>query len=127
VGDAHRFVDPIFSFGVHFGFKEAQFAAQAIQQYIGGESRNRDNPFAAYQALAEQGQDVIQDLIDCFWEFPLAFLFLVEYQYRSDIIDIFAGRIYGEQVAESRGLQAIRRLLASKTAESRLKSATITN
>ena len=111
VGDAHRFVDPIFSFGVYFGVKEAQFAAQAIKEYLSGKTRHLENPFASYQRLVEQGQDLIQDLIDCFWEFPLVFLYIVHQQHRGDMIDFFAGRIYGPHVDQSSAMRGIRRIL----------------
>ena len=62
----------------------------------------------------QQGQDVIQQLIDSFWDFPLAFLYFVHFQYQEEMIDLFAGRIYGEHILESEGVQAFRRLLASK-------------
>lgn len=111
VGDAHRFIDPIFSFGVYFAMKEASLAAQAIQQTLGSGSQPTDNPFAAYQSLAEQGQDVIQDLLDCFWLQPLVFLIFAHYQYREGIIDLFAGRIYDADVADMPVVKAIRQRL----------------
>lgn len=111
VGDAHRFIDPIFSFGVYFGIKEAQFASQAIVEYLSSPKSMLENPFAAYQNLVEAGQNVIQDLINCFWEFPLAFLYVVHTQHPEDMIDIFAGRIYGPHIQQSKALRAIRSIL----------------
>lgn len=111
VGDAHRFIDPIFSFGVYFAIKEASLAAQAIQQTLSSGSQPTDNQFAAYQSLAEQGQDVIQDLLDCFWLQPLVFLIFAHYQYREGIIDLFAGRIYNADVADMPVVKAIRQRL----------------
>lgn len=111
VGDAHRFIDPIFSFGVYFGIKEAQFASQAIIEYLSSPMSTKENPFAAYQHLVETGQNIVQDLIDCFWQYPLAFLYIVHHQHREDLIDIFAGRIYGPDVQQSKGLRAIRSIL----------------
>ncbi|MFN8492878.1 MAG: tryptophan 7-halogenase [Caldilineaceae bacterium] len=111
VGDAHRFIDPIFSFGVYFAMKEAALAAQAIQQGLSGASQSDRNPFAAYQALVEQGQDVIQDLLDCFWTQPLVFLIFAHYQYREGVIDLFAGRIYDADVADMPVVKAIRQRL----------------
>lgn len=117
VGDAHRFIDPIFSFGVHFAISEAQFAAQAIKAYLGKSQHDDLHPFVAYQNLVEQGQNIIQDLLDCFWEFPLAFLYFVHHQYRSTMIDIFAGRIYNQSIEESAGRKAIRQLLTTMANE----------
>jgi len=111
IGDAHRFIDPIFSFGVYFAIKEAAFAAQAIEQVLAHERSPSSNPFAEYQALVEQGQDVIQDLLDCFWTQPLVFLIFAHYQYREGIIDLFAGRIYDTDVAARPVVKALRQRL----------------
>lgn len=113
VGDSHRFVDPIFSFGVFFATKEAEYAAHAVQQYCAGKHREAANPFAHYEQFVDKGQDIIQDLIDCFWEFPLAFLIFVHHRYQEDMIDLFAGRLYGEEADQSQGVKGMRRLLAS--------------
>jgi len=114
VGDSHRFMDPIFSFGLFFAVKEAQYASEALVRYFNGETRNLDNPFAEYEALVDGGQDVIQDLVDCFWDFPLAFQMLVHRSHQEDMVDLFAGRVYGETVKNSEGVAAMRRLLATR-------------
>lgn len=111
VGDAHRFIDPIFSFGVYFAMKEASLAAQAIEQIMAHKRSLSSNPFAEYQALVEQGQDVIQDLLDCFWTQPLVFLIFAHYQYREGMIDLFAGRIYDTDVAALPIVKALRERL----------------
>jgi flavin-dependent dehydrogenase len=94
IGDAHRFIDPIFSFGLYLTIREASFAADAIADYFAGAGRDEANPFADHQSLCEGGMDVIQDLMDAFWDQPLAFAILAHRQHVEGIIDIFAGRIY---------------------------------
>ena len=118
--DSHRFIDPVFSFGVFFSMKEGELAAKAIQQHLAGSSLNNGNPFAEYQRLCEHGQDVVQDMIDAFWEEPFAFAFAAHKLYTDDIIDIFAGRVYKEE--PSPGLLALRRTLA----KSRMKMSAAT-
>lgn len=113
VGDSHRFIDPIFSFGVYFGFREADFAADAIASQLGGDSARGDDPFARYERLVDAGQDVIENLIACFWDHPLAFSAFVHDRYTDEVIDAFAGRIYGEQ-AQSTGLVKALRKLATR-------------
>lgn len=110
IGDSHRFIDPIFSFGVTFAIAEAKKGSQAIAAYVRGESADADNPFADFQEWAERGQDVIQDLIDAFWGQPLAFAFFAHHRYVEDFVDMFAARIYKEE--PSRGLSAIHTILA---------------
>jgi len=108
IGDAHRFIDPIFSFGAFFTIKEAQLAATAIHEYLAGNAPEGARPFAAHERLVNRGTDAIQDLIDGFWAEPLAFGVFAHQRYREDVIDLFAGRVYSEE--SSRGREAIRRL-----------------
>lgn len=109
VGDAHRFLDPIFSFGVYFAIKEAEFAAQAIQQVLGSAGKIDQNPFAAYQALVEQGQDIAQELLNFLWIQPLTFLIFAHFQYREEISDLLAGRLYAPDIDQQPVLQAVRK------------------
>jgi len=108
VGDSHRFIDPIFSFGLFFAMKEAQLASDAIAEYMDGKKRDQANPFAEYQAYCTLGMDAIQDVIDAFWDHPYAFAVFVHQRYREDMIDLFAGRCY--QDPPSPGLRTLRAL-----------------
>lgn len=111
VGDAHRFIDPIFSFGLHFALTEGKLAADAIAAYLlDGVGSDAENPFAEYERYCELGMDTIQDVLDCFWDQPTSFAFFVHSRYVDDFIDLFAGRVYQEN--PSRGLQAIRKVNA---------------
>jgi len=108
-GDSHRFIDPIFSFGVNFALKEGKYAAAAIMKYLSGETQNQTNPFAEYQAISEDGQDIIQDLVDVFWENPLPFVALVHYKHPEGMIDLFAGRIFRDEPRDEKAMLALRR------------------
>lgn len=101
IGDAHRFVDPIFSFGLYVTMKEAQFAAPVIREYLEGKRRDTERPFADYQLHVEKGIDVLEDALDGFWEHPFAFATLVYHRHVDQMIDIFAGRIYDHQPSEA--------------------------
>ncbi|MGB7133617.1 MAG: NAD(P)/FAD-dependent oxidoreductase [Candidatus Sulfotelmatobacter sp.] len=114
VGDSHRFIDPIFSLGLLFATKEAQYAAEAIRDYRAGKNRDAENPFAEYADYVEKGQDVIQAMLDCFWEWPFAFQRFAHHTHQEEIVDLFAGRIYGPEVHEYDSVQRMRRLLAMK-------------
>jgi len=110
VGDSHRFVDPIFSFGVNFAFHEARLASQAITEFLGSEAPVTGNPFLGYQQRVERAQDAIQDLVDVFWDHPLPFVILVHHQrHREGMIDLFAGRIFSDNIVDNEALQALRR------------------
>lgn len=111
IGDAHRFVDPIFSFGLSGALREAQFAAPAVAAYLAGEGRDQANPFAQHQLFCEKGIDVLEDTIDTFWEHPLAFALCVHERYRGQMIDMFAGRVYEHEHQPLPALHSFRRLL----------------
>jgi len=109
VGDAHRFVDPIFSFGLTVGLREAQILAPAVKAYLGGANRDQPNPFAELQLCCEKAIDIFEDVLDGFWEHPMAFSYYVHARYRDDLTDTFAGRVYERQ--PSPAVRTLRRLL----------------
>jgi 1H-pyrrole-2-carbonyl-[peptidyl-carrier protein] brominase len=115
LGDAHRFIDPIFSFRVTAAMREAQFAAPVIKAYLEGKGRDLANPFADYQLFCEKGIDVLEDVLDCFWEYPLAFAMFVHMRHVEDMTDMFAGRFYERQ--PSAALFAFRDLLKRRERE----------
>jgi flavin-dependent dehydrogenase len=111
IGDAHRFIDPIFSFGVYVSMREAQLAAPVIRDYLGGPRRDGANPFLDHQERLEYALELVQSLIDGFWEHPLGFAHLLhQSRCRGDIIDLFAGRIYTKDV--SPGVEQLRKMQA---------------
>jgi len=126
VGDSHRFIDPIFSFGLFFAVKEAEISSRWILRYLDGKLNGAHNPFQDYQEYVDRAQDIIQTLMDCFWGFPLAFLRLVHAPATWDqMIDMFAGRLYGDVPQQSTVLQAMRKLLAEHGQESPHEAAVI--
>jgi flavin-dependent dehydrogenase len=109
LGDAHRFIDPIFSFGLYLTLKEGQLATPHILRYLSGETRNAPHPFAAHELTCNTAMDNLQDLIDSFWSDPLPFALLVNgKRTRDDVIDLFAGRVYTNE--PTAGLTSLRRL-----------------
>jgi flavin-dependent dehydrogenase len=109
IGDAHRFIDPIFSFGLTVTMREAQFVAPLVKEYLAGGRRDGPNPFADYQLFCEKGIDILEDTLDLFWERPFAFAICVHRRYTDYMTDVFAGRIYERQ--PSPPLLAFRRML----------------
>ena len=95
IGDAHRFIDPIFSLGLHFTLVECRKAADAIADYLSGKTAHLANPFEEHMKFCEVGMDNIQVLLDVFWDYPFAFsLYIKNAKYRDGFIDLFAGRCY---------------------------------
>jgi flavin-dependent dehydrogenase len=94
VGDAHRFVDPIFSFGLYVALQESAMATETTVAYLEAGARDGAQLFHDHMVRAEKGIDVLEDMIDMFWENPLAFGYMVHKRYREPMIDVFSGRIY---------------------------------
>ncbi|MFN9373587.1 MAG: NAD(P)/FAD-dependent oxidoreductase [Planctomycetaceae bacterium] len=111
VGDSHRFTDPIFSFGVFFSANEAKMAAAAIRDVLANGAEHEADPFAEYEATCDFGQQVIQDVIDFFWEYPLAFQMMAHKSHKGEITDCFAGRVYPAH-QPSEAVLTMRRMLA---------------
>ena len=112
IGDAHRFIDPIFSFGVTVAMREAQFVAPLVRAYLEGANRNGGNPFSDYELFCEKGIDVLEDMIDLFWEQPFAFAVGVHRRYTDYMKDMLAGRIYDHEHQPSPAALAFRKILA---------------
>jgi flavin-dependent dehydrogenase len=109
VGDAHRFIDPIFSFGLFETMKEAQLVVPVIGAYLDGAHRDEQNPFVEHQRNCEQALDIVEDAIDAFWEHPLAFAMYTHVRYPDQVIDILSGRVFERQ--PSQAVKAMRKLL----------------
>ncbi|HEY1582171.1 MAG TPA: tryptophan 7-halogenase [Chthoniobacterales bacterium] len=111
IGDSHRFLDPIFSFGVTVTMREAEFAAPVVRQYLEGKLDDQQNPFAEHQMACEKGIDNLEDMIDLFWEQPFAFATFVHSRYVEQMTDAFAGRIYESEHQPSPSILSFRKLL----------------
>lgn len=107
VGDSHRFIDPVFSFGLHFAVHEAGFAADAIRDCLEKPDTSIQR-LEAYTALCNRGMNAVEELIQAFWRFPLQFSIAVHSYHTEDMTDLFAGRVYGETPSE--GLLALQNL-----------------
>jgi 1H-pyrrole-2-carbonyl-[peptidyl-carrier protein] brominase len=111
IGDAHRFIDPIFSFGLSATIREAEFAVPHVVSYLRGERRDEANPFDSHQRFCEKGSDNLEDMVDLFWEQPFAFATFVHHRYRSELTDAFAGRVYETEHQPSNAILQFRKLL----------------
>ena len=80
--------------------REAARVIDPIVGWLDGKGRGADDPFHDYMVFTERGIDVLEDVLDTFWENPLAFAFLVHSRYRSPLTDVFAGRIYDDMMQD---------------------------
>ena len=111
IGDAHRFIDPIFSFGISATLRDAEFAVPHVLAYLGGKGRDLANPFAEHMLFCEKGTDNLEDMVDLFWEQPFAFATFVHHRYREQMIDAFAGRVYPSEQQPSPAILTFRKML----------------
>jgi len=115
VGDSHAFIDPIFSFGVEFAVCEAAYAAEAIVACSeAGDSAAWKEPMDRYMQVTSQGQRVIEDVLDYFWQYPWGFANMAHVRHREEFLEIFAGRIY--EIAAGEGLRKMRASLPGAAA-----------
>lgn len=95
VGDAHRFLDPLFSFGVNIALAEAREASRAIVEYLEAGGGERIEPLERYARWSRSGLDVCQTVLDGFTKAPFAFGTIMA-QHENDFIDLLAGRVWNE-------------------------------
>jgi flavin-dependent dehydrogenase len=115
IGDAHRFIDPLFSFGVNVTMADARRAAGAIREFLAGRVEDEALPFRAFEQWSERGIDVCQTVLDGFWETTMSFGLLLA-RYEEDFIDLLAGRVWDDRPYPA--LAELREGLARQRAES---------
>jgi 1H-pyrrole-2-carbonyl-[peptidyl-carrier protein] brominase len=110
LGEAHRFVDPIFSYGISAGMREAQMVAPLIRAWLAQpDPLAHPEHFEAYMTDCERAIDIIEDTTDAFWLHPMAFSACVHLKYRDEMVDILGGRLYKNQ--PNSAISALRGLL----------------
>ncbi len=93
VGDAFRFVDPIFSSGVDVALYSALFAHEALTKMWNGQTE--EEAFDAYQSRVGEGVEVWYQLTDLSYRMPLLFtLFIVSRKYRAQLVRVLQGNPY---------------------------------
>jgi FADH2 O2-dependent halogenase len=93
IGDAFRFVDPIFSSGVDVALYSAMFAYEALSRVWGGTSEG--DAFDWYGHQVGEGVDVWYQLTDLSYRMPLLFtLFIISRKHRADLVRVLQGNPY---------------------------------
>jgi ABC-type nitrate/sulfonate/bicarbonate transport system ATPase subunit/flavin-dependent dehydrogenase len=94
VGDAARFVDPVFSSGVSVAMESAKRAADAI---IAALNRNdvRASAFADYERTMRAGVDIWREFILLYYQLPPLFFDLISHpDSRSQLTRLLQGDVY---------------------------------
>jgi FADH2 O2-dependent halogenase len=93
VGDASRFVDPVFSTGVDVAAYSALHAFDALDQSLRGQSE--EAAFERYTERIGDGVDAWYDLIVLFYKLQNLFtLYAVDRRYREKVVRILQGNLY---------------------------------
>ncbi len=110
VGDAARFVDPLFSSGLSVAAESARTAAAAIRAALdGGDTSAR--AFEGYQRHLLAGLDVWREFIALYYRLPRAFLaLLAEPREREVLREVLQGDVYDGDAAP--GLARLRAEIA---------------
>jgi FADH2 O2-dependent halogenase len=100
IGDAGRFVDPIFSSGVSIALNSARLASTDILRALDTGDFSRKG-FANYEAVQRRGIKNWYEFITMYYRLNILFtLFLMDPRYRLDILKLLQGDVYDEEEPE---------------------------
>ncbi|MEA5577341.1 NAD(P)/FAD-dependent oxidoreductase [Anabaena sp. UHCC 0451] len=101
IGDAARFVDPIFSSGISIALNSAKFASQDIIQAFEKsnleDGRFKRSHFAQYETILKRGTKNWYEFISLYYRLNVLFtLFVSDPRYRLDVQKLLSGDVYEE-------------------------------
>lgn len=97
VGDAGRFVDPIFSTGVSIALNSARFAQKDILKALETGNFKKD-AFAEYETTLRRGTRNWYNFITVYYRLNVLFTaFIRDPRYRLDVLKLLQGDVYEEQ------------------------------
>jgi flavin-dependent dehydrogenase len=90
VGDAFRFIDPVFSSGVDVALRSAELAHQAITRSLSGTPEAE--AFSAYERSVTEGVDIWYETVDLFYRLEQLFgRFATDRRYVADVARALQG------------------------------------
>ena len=110
MGDSHRFIDPILSFGVEFAVLEAEYLGKEIQACLLARPSEWAIHEQNYMRITSSAQNTIGDMLSYFWAHPWGFANMAHIRYKDEFLELFAGRIYETEAGE--GLKKMRSAMA---------------
>jgi 1H-pyrrole-2-carbonyl-[peptidyl-carrier protein] chlorinase len=109
VGDAARFVDPIFSSGVSVAMHSARFGAQTIQAAL--ESGNfSEETLKPYERTLRDGVDIWYEFIRLYYKLLPLFTLFIQSEYRVEVLRLLQGEVFNRE--DVRVLDVMRRYIA---------------
>jgi FADH2 O2-dependent halogenase len=97
IGDAARFVDPIFSTGVSIALNGARFASRDILRAVEtGDFRKKS--FETYETTMRRGTNNWYNFISVYYRLNVLFTaFILDPRYRLDVLKLLQGDVYDEE------------------------------
>jgi len=100
VGDAGRFVDPIFSTGVSIALNSSRFASRDIIAACAADDFNKER-FSTYETTIRRGTNNWYNFITVYYRLNVLFTkFINDPKYRLDVLKLLQGDVYDEQPPE---------------------------
>jgi 1H-pyrrole-2-carbonyl-[peptidyl-carrier protein] chlorinase len=97
VGDAGRFVDPIFSTGVSIALNSSRFAHRDILSALEKNDFSRDS-FQTFETTIRRGTQNWYDFITVYYRLNVLFTYFInDERYRLDVLQLLQGDVYGEE------------------------------
>jgi FADH2 O2-dependent halogenase len=97
IGDAARFVDPIFSTGVSIALNSARFASRDIIK-AAETGDYRKESFATFESTIRRGTKNWYDFISVYYRLNVLFTaFILDPRYRLDVLKLLQGDVYDEE------------------------------
>jgi FADH2 O2-dependent halogenase len=96
IGDAARFVDPIFSSGVSVAMHSARFGAQTIQAALeaGDFSEAMLKP---YENTLRSGVDIWYEFIRLYYKLLPLFTLFIQSEYRVEVLRLLQGEVFNRE------------------------------
>ena len=96
VGDAARFVDPIFSSGVSVAMHSARFAAQTIQAALESGDLS-EAAFKPYEETLRGGVDIWYEFIRLYYKLLPLFTLFIQSEYRVEVLRLLQGEVFNRE------------------------------
>ncbi|HET9905940.1 MAG TPA: NAD(P)/FAD-dependent oxidoreductase [Anaerolineales bacterium] len=96
VGDAARFVDPIFSSGVSVAMHSARFAAQTIQAALESGDLSEAS-FKPYEETLRGGVDIWYEFIRLYYKLLPLFTLFIQSEYRVEVLRLLQGEVFNRE------------------------------
>jgi len=108
VGDAARFVDPIFSSGVSVAMHSARFGAQTIQAALESGDLSEE-AFKPYEHTLRSGVDIWYEFIRLYYKLLPLFTLFIQSEYRVEVLRLLQGEVFNRY--DVRVLDVMRRYI----------------